>query len=89
MGLSSSVEEEETSGYESEGARSLSPATPQDTPATSPDTSPVTGRRPRTAFTTEQINQLEKAFKRNTYLGTHDKAELCKKLNLSDKQVSN
>lgn len=30
---------------------------------------------------------MEKAFKRNAYLGTQDKAELCKKLSLSDKQV--
>ncbi|XP_061118121.1 ventrally expressed dharma/bozozok antagonist [Conger conger] len=89
MGFSSCVEEEETSGYESEGGRSLSPATPQDTTATSPETSPASGRRPRTAFTAEQINRLEKAFKRNAYLGTHDKTELCKKLSLSDKQIRN
>ncbi|XP_035247482.1 homeobox protein vex1-like [Anguilla anguilla] len=88
-GFSSSVEEEETSGYESEGERSLSPAAPQDTLTTSPDTSPSTGRRPRTAFTAEQISRLEKAFKRNAYLGTHDKAELCKQLSLSDKQIRN
>ncbi|XP_035235160.1 homeobox protein vent1-like [Anguilla anguilla] len=83
-GFSSSTEEE-TSGYESEGERSLSPATPRDTH----DTSPAAGRRPRTAFTVEQINRLEKAFKKNAYLGTHDKAELCRKLNLSDKQIRN
>ncbi|KAJ8386016.1 hypothetical protein AAFF_G00178370 [Aldrovandia affinis] len=77
----SSTEEEETSGYESEGGRSLSPAAPQDAPAA--------GRRPRTAFTVEQINRLERAFKRSAYLGTHDKAELCKKLSLSDKQIRN
>ncbi|KAJ8339506.1 hypothetical protein SKAU_G00362920 [Synaphobranchus kaupii] len=47
------------------------------------------GRRPRTAFTAEQINQLEKVFKRNAYLGTQDKAELCKRLSLSDKQIRN
>ncbi|XP_055009896.1 ventrally expressed dharma/bozozok antagonist isoform X2 [Boleophthalmus pectinirostris] len=47
------------------------------------------GRRPRTAFTAEQINSLEQAFKRNAYLGTQNKAELCKKLNLSDKQIRN
>uniref|UniRef100_A0AAY4AWH2 Homeobox domain-containing protein n=1 Tax=Denticeps clupeoides TaxID=299321 RepID=A0AAY4AWH2_9TELE len=85
-GFTSSTEEEETSGYESEGGRSLSPTT-QKEPV--PTVSPSTGRRPRTAFTAEQINSLEKAFKRNAYLGTQDKAELCKKLNLSDKQIRN
>ncbi|KAJ8400077.1 hypothetical protein AAFF_G00401160 [Aldrovandia affinis] len=84
-GFSSSAEEEETSGYESEEGRSLSPAAPQDGPATPP----TTARRPRTAFTAEQIRHLEKAFKRNAYLGTHDKAELCGKLSLSDKQIRN
>nr|XP_046172616.1 homeobox protein vex1-like [Oncorhynchus gorbuscha] len=48
-----------------------------------------TGRRPRTAYTAEQINSLERAFKRNAYLGTRDKVELCKKLDLSDKQIRN
>ncbi|XP_037122091.1 ventrally expressed dharma/bozozok antagonist [Syngnathus acus] len=69
--------EEETSGYESE--RSLSPPPP----------TPPSGRRPRTAFTAEQIGSLERAFKRNAYLGTQDKAQLCSKLNLSDKQIRN
>ncbi|XP_051539129.1 ventrally expressed dharma/bozozok antagonist [Myxocyprinus asiaticus] len=86
QGFSSSAEEEETSGYESEGGRSLSPWAPKD-PA--PCVSPSTGRRPRTAFTAEQISSLEKAFKRNAYLGAQDKAELCKTLNLSDKQIRN
>ncbi|CDQ94588.1 unnamed protein product [Oncorhynchus mykiss] len=70
--------------YESEGGRSLSPTTPLDV-----SSSPPTGRRPRTAYTAEQINSLERAFKRNAYLGTRDKVELCKKLNLSDKQIRN
>ncbi|XP_041825075.1 ventrally expressed dharma/bozozok antagonist [Melanotaenia boesemani] len=87
VGFSSGTEEE-TSGYESEGSRSLSPSTHVDCTPTSPPSPPV-GRRPRTAFTAEQINSLEKAFKRNAYLGTQDKAELCKKLNLSDKQIRN
>uniref|UniRef100_A0A3Q2Z170 Ventrally expressed dharma/bozozok antagonist n=1 Tax=Hippocampus comes TaxID=109280 RepID=A0A3Q2Z170_HIPCM len=81
--------EEETSGYESE--RSLSPLGPADDAATacaSPLT-PPSGRRPRTAFTVEQIGSLERAFKRNAYLGTQDKAQLCRKLNLSDKQIRN
>ncbi|KAL4609529.1 transcription factor LBX2-like [Arapaima gigas] len=77
--------EKEMWGSDSKGESSLSPATVQDASIIS--TAP--GRRPRTAFTTEQINHLEKAFKRNIYLGTHDKAELCKKLNLSDKQIRN
>lgn len=84
-GLSSATEEE-TSGYESEGVRSPSPTSPSLSGRTSP-ASPPSGRRPRTAFTAEQISTMEKAFKRNAYLGTQDKAELCKKLSLSDKQV--
>ncbi|XP_062870012.1 ventrally expressed dharma/bozozok antagonist [Trichomycterus rosablanca] len=85
-GFSSGTEEEETSGYESEGGRSLSPMASKE-PA--PSTSPGTGRRARTAFTAEQIESLERAFKRNAYLGAQDKAELCKRLNLSDKQIRN
>lgn len=80
----SSGTEEETSGYESEGSHSLSPSDP----AVCNSASPPSGRRPRTAFTAEQISSMERAFKRNAYLGTQDKAELCKKLNLSDKQVT-
>ncbi|KAM8854205.1 ventrally expressed dharma/bozozok antagonist isoform 1-T1 [Synchiropus picturatus] len=88
VGFSSGTEEE-TSGYESEGGRSRTPVLTQtDHSATSPQT-PPTGRRPRTAFTAEQINSLESAFKRNAYLGTQDKAELCRTLNLSDKQIRN
>ncbi|XP_060751447.1 ventrally expressed dharma/bozozok antagonist [Tachysurus vachellii] len=86
LGFSSGTEEEETSGYESEGGRSLSPMASKE-PAAS--TSPGTGRRARTAFTAEQIESLERAFKRNAYLGAQDKAELCKRLNLSDKQIRN
>ncbi|KAF3849209.1 hypothetical protein F7725_015706 [Dissostichus mawsoni] len=84
----SSGTEEETSGYESEGGRSLSPSAPTDCTST-PPASPPSGRRPRTAFTAEQISSLERAFKRNAYLGTQDKSELCKKLSLSDKQIRN
>ncbi|XP_072228083.1 ventrally expressed dharma/bozozok antagonist [Leuresthes tenuis] len=87
VGFSSGTEEE-TSGYESEGGQSFSPSAHADCASTSPPSPPV-GRRPRTAFTAEQISSLEKAFKRNAYLGTQDKAELCKKLNLSDKQIRN
>nr|XP_046231397.1 ventrally expressed dharma/bozozok antagonist isoform X1 [Scatophagus argus] len=85
----SSGTEEETSGYESEGGRSLSPSTSADRTSASSPASPPSGRRPRTAFTAEQISSMERAFKRNAYLGTQDKAELCKKLNLSDKQIRN
>uniref|UniRef100_A0A3B4AYN8 Homeobox domain-containing protein n=1 Tax=Periophthalmus magnuspinnatus TaxID=409849 RepID=A0A3B4AYN8_9GOBI len=84
----SSGAEEETSGYESEEGLSHSPTPPENGASTVPS-SPPSGRRPRTAFTAEQINSLEQAFKRNAYLGTQDKAELCKKLNLSDKQIRN
>ncbi|KAK7895463.1 hypothetical protein WMY93_020788 [Mugilogobius chulae] len=84
----SSGTEEETSGYESEEGHSHSPTVSADAASTAPP-SPPSGRRPRTAFTAEQINSLEQAFKRNAYLGTQDKAELCKKLNLSDKQIRN
>uniref|UniRef100_A0A665V1T6 Ventrally expressed dharma/bozozok antagonist n=1 Tax=Echeneis naucrates TaxID=173247 RepID=A0A665V1T6_ECHNA len=84
----SSGTEEETSGYESEGGHSLSPSAALGSAPSSPP-SPPSGRRPRTAFTAEQISSLERAFKRNAYLGTQDKAELCKKLNLSDKQIRN
>ncbi|KAL7848251.1 hypothetical protein AOLI_G00229690 [Acnodon oligacanthus] len=85
-GFSSGTEEEETSGYESEGGRSLSPVASKEL---APSTSPATGRRARTAFTAKQIENLERAFKRNAYLGAQDKAELCKRLNLSDKQIRN
>ncbi|XP_068609493.1 ventrally expressed dharma/bozozok antagonist [Brachionichthys hirsutus] len=89
----SSGTEEETSGYESEEGRSLSPPTPADcstsSSSSSSPASPPSGRRPRTAFTAEQISSMEKAFKSNAYLGTQDKAELCKKLDLSDKQIRN
>ncbi|XP_034048851.1 homeobox protein vent1-like [Thalassophryne amazonica] len=86
VGFSSGTEEE-TSGYESEGGPFSSPAAPADWTSSSP-ASPPSGR-PRTAFTAEQIGVLETAFKRNAYLGTQDKAELCKKLSLSDKQIRN
>ncbi|KAM3600439.1 uncharacterized protein V6R79_023549 [Siganus canaliculatus] len=87
----SSGTEEETSGYESEGGASVSPAAPPSSSSSSSCASdaPPAGRRPRTAFTAEQISSMEKAFKRNAYLGTQDKAELCRKLNLSDKQIRN
>ncbi|XP_034565486.1 ventrally expressed dharma/bozozok antagonist [Notolabrus celidotus] len=95
----SSGTEEETSGYESEGGHSISlsapdadctssPSSPSSSSSSCP-TSPPSGRRPRTAFTADQISSMERAFKRNAYLGTQDKAELCKKLNLSDKQIRN
>ncbi|XP_031588844.1 ventrally expressed dharma/bozozok antagonist [Oreochromis aureus] len=85
VGFSSGTEEE-TSGYESEGGQSLSPSAQAD--SKSPP-SPLVGRRPRTAFTAEQISSLEKAFSISAYLGTQSKAELRKKLHLSDKQIRN
>lgn len=84
VGFSSGTEEE-TSGYESEGGQSLSPSA--QAVSKSPP-SPLVGRRPRTAFTAEQISSLEKAFSISAYLGTQSKAELRKKLHLSDKQVT-
>uniref|UniRef100_A0A8C4ZIR4 Ventrally expressed dharma/bozozok antagonist n=1 Tax=Gadus morhua TaxID=8049 RepID=A0A8C4ZIR4_GADMO len=90
----SSGTEEETSGYESEGGRSLSSSTSSSPVALPhsrglpPPPSPQS-RRPRTAFTAEQVHSLERAFKKNAYLGTQDKSELCRKLNLSDKQIRN
>ncbi|KAM6903018.1 LOW QUALITY PROTEIN: ventrally expressed dharma/bozozok antagonist [Xenentodon cancila] len=84
----SSAPREETSGYESEGGRSRSPSCKHRLrPVSTP--SPPVGRRPRTAFTARQIGVLERAFKRNAYLGTQDRRELCRKLNLSDKQIRN
>ncbi|XP_034773652.2 homeobox protein vex1-like [Acipenser ruthenus] len=84
---------DETSGYESEGCRSVSPVYPlspprQDRPGVDPHSEPP-GRRPRTAFTAEQINRLERTFKKQSYVGTREKEELCKKLNLSEKQIKN
>ncbi|KAL0965196.1 hypothetical protein UPYG_G00278060 [Umbra pygmaea] len=79
---------EETSGYESEGGRSVSPTAPLDSTSTSP-ASPPGGRRPRTVYTEQQLNSLEVAFKKNAYLGTQEKAELCTGLNLTDKQIRN
>ncbi|CAB1318876.1 unnamed protein product [Coregonus sp. 'balchen'] len=72
-------------------AKAGNPSPPTDGTFTSPSLSPIslslpTGRRPRTAYKAEQINSLEMAFKGNAYLGTQDKAKLCKRLNLTDKQ---
>ncbi|XP_068429771.1 ventrally expressed dharma/bozozok antagonist isoform X2 [Clinocottus analis] len=98
-GTEEEEEEEETSGYESEGGQSLSPTAAAHCPSSSisssssstssSSSSPPLGRRPRTAFTAEQISSLERSFKRNAYLGTQDKTELCRKLQLSDKQIRN
>uniref|UniRef100_W5NDT9 Polymerase (DNA directed), mu n=1 Tax=Lepisosteus oculatus TaxID=7918 RepID=W5NDT9_LEPOC len=85
--IASGTEEEETSGYESEGGQSASPADPPGGSSSSPPTPP--GRRPRTAFTSEQISRLERTFKKHAYLGTREKEELCRKLNLSEKQIKN
>ncbi|XP_041089499.1 ventrally expressed dharma/bozozok antagonist [Polyodon spathula] len=89
---------DETSGYESEGCRSVSPVYPLSPPKqgspgpggdarSEPPGGP--GRRPRTAFTAEQINRLERTFKKQSYVGTREKEELRKKLNLSEKQIKN
>ncbi|NP_898897.1 ventrally expressed dharma/bozozok antagonist [Danio rerio] len=93
-GFSSSTEDEELSGCESEGSRSegsgsRSPAAPGSVAPASGSGSPSSGRRPRTAFSSEQISSLERVFKRNAYLGAQDKAELCRTLKLTDKQIRN
>ncbi|XP_064421327.1 transcription factor LBX2-like [Latimeria chalumnae] len=75
---------EETSGYESEGERPDSPGEEGENPGTG---SHCAGRRPRTAFTVEQINKLEKTFNKQKYLASQERQELCRKLNLSEKQI--
>ncbi|MBN3292914.1 VENT1 protein, partial [Polypterus senegalus] len=94
--LQSVCDSEETSGYESERCRSASPSSLKDEgrltsreASAGPPTVTSSGRRPRTAFTTEQINKLENIFKKQTYVGTREKEELCKKLSLSEKQIKN
>ncbi|KAL4636010.1 homeobox expressed in ES cells 1-like [Arapaima gigas] len=80
---SSSCLDDETSECESEGECSLSST------QGAPQNFPFSGRKPRTAFTEEQVHQLERAFKKSHYLDIQEKAELCKRLCLSEKQVRN
>lgn len=44
-------------------------------------------RKARTAFTDQQLNNLEKHFARQKYLSVQDRMELATKLGLSDTQV--
>lgn len=44
-------------------------------------------RKARTAFTDQQLNNLEKHFARQKYLSVQDRLELATKLGLSDTQV--
>lgn len=44
-------------------------------------------RKARTAFTDQQLNNLEKHFARQKYLSVQDRMELAAKLGLSDTQV--
>ncbi|CAF0970482.1 unnamed protein product [Adineta ricciae] len=44
-------------------------------------------RKPRTAFTDQQLNSLEKNFERQKYLSVQERLELANRLHLSDTQV--
>ena len=44
-------------------------------------------KRPRTAFTPEQIKRLESEFAKNKYLSVAKRMELSKSLNLTETQV--
>lgn len=44
-------------------------------------------RKARTAFTDQQLNNLERHFARQKYLSVQDRMELAAKLGLSDTQV--
>ena len=48
----------------------------------------VPKKRPRTAFTPEQIKRLEGEFSKNKYLSVAKRMELSKALNLTETQVS-
>jgi len=45
-------------------------------------------KRPRTAFTPEQIKRLEAEFQRNKYLSVGKRMELSKALKLTETQVN-
>ena len=45
-------------------------------------------KRPRTAFTPEQIKRLESEFAKNKYLSVAKRMELSKSLNLTETQVN-
>ena len=55
--------------------------------ATSFSTSGEVKKRPRTAFTPEQIKRLESEFQRNKYLSVGKRMELSKALKLTETQV--
>ena len=44
-------------------------------------------RKPRTAFTDQQLQMLEKSFEQQRYLSVQDRMELAAKLELADSQV--
>ncbi|XP_043934994.1 homeobox protein vent1-like [Protopterus annectens] len=69
------------SGYESERSDCQSQPDPAE------ECSSKFTRRLRTAFTSEQIYALEKAFKKNNYLGTPEKQKLAAKLKLTEVQI--
>ncbi|KAM9325064.1 homeobox protein vex1-like [Gastrophryne carolinensis] len=45
------------------------------------------GSRPRTKFTNEQLQELEKSFKEHRYIGSSEKKRLSKVLKLSETQI--
>ena len=45
-------------------------------------------KRPRTAFSTEQVRSLEQEFHRNKYLSMAKRMEMSKQLGLTEQQVS-
>lgn len=44
-------------------------------------------KRPRTAFTTDQVRELEREFNVSKYLSVNRRQELSKRLGLTDTQV--
>ncbi|VDK72072.1 unnamed protein product [Anisakis simplex] len=46
-------------------------------------------KRPRTTFSTYQLNELEKEYEQNPYLIGEDRVKLADKLKLTDTQVMN
>ncbi|ESO91056.1 hypothetical protein LOTGIDRAFT_122283, partial [Lottia gigantea] len=48
---------------------------------------PPKRKKPRTAFTRQQVMELEKRFSRQKYLASAERSTLAKGLNMSDSQV--
>ncbi|XP_075034358.1 uncharacterized protein LOC142095300 [Mixophyes fleayi] len=78
------------SGYDSESSQSGSTTPVESVAEESSDTSDEegkTGRRLRTAFTTDQITTLENTFQKHRYLGASERRKLAAKLQLSEVQI--